>query len=90
MQCFFLCLCLFFSKVFFLVWDLKKFFFVLVLVVPSASVERISVSCVQDFLFNQILLEIFDHPIYIQTTMRELKRHCGFQPIKTETFDGKF
>ena len=67
----------------------KSFFFVFVLVILTALVERISVSCVQDFLFNPILLEIFDHPIFNQTTMRALKRHCGFQPIQAETFVGK-
>ena len=63
--------------------------FALVLVVLTASAERVSVSRVQDILINLILLEICNHPIFNQTTMHALKRHCGFKPLQAETFDGK-
>ena len=78
-----MCVCLFAKKK-----GLKKGF-VLVLVVLTASAERVSVSRVQDILINLILLEICNHPIFNQTTMHALKRHCGFKPLQAETFEGK-
>ena len=54
-----------------------------------AHAERLSVSCILEFLNQLNLLEICNRLILNQTTLRALKRHGGFQPLQAETFDSK-
>ena len=65
--------------------DIKNF----VLMLLSAHAERLSVSCILEFLNQLNLLEICNRLILNQTTLRALKRHGGFQPLQAETFDSK-